>query len=206
MQADKVTPAELQQAKALLLRQLILRESSEDAVAGGLLGRAQIDPGGASLLRHHCRGDPRRVSEVDSTHRLRAGRSRTRAELVRTAQRLVAAVHLKNVGHALRVDYVPAECILEKGMKAKTELPPLTPVVFNILLALWRCERHGYGIMQEVRRESEGRVVLRPGTLYRALSRLLESGLVEESDLRPDPELDDERRRYYRLPHSVNAR
>ena len=70
---------------------------------------------------------------------------------------------------------------------------PLTPVVFDILLSLVEEERHGYAMMQEV----GGRLL--PGTLYRALSRLLESGLVEASDQRPDPELDDERRRYYRL-------
>jgi len=70
---------------------------------------------------------------------------------------------------------------------------PLTPTVFDILLALVDGERHGYAIMQEVR----GRLL--PGTLYRALTRLLESGLVEASEQRPDPELDDERRRYYRL-------
>jgi DNA-binding PadR family transcriptional regulator len=76
---------------------------------------------------------------------------------------------------------------------------PLTPAVYEILLALYDGERHGYEIMREVQRESEGRVILRPGTLYRALSRLLEAELVEESGERPDPELDDERRRYYRL-------
>ena len=70
---------------------------------------------------------------------------------------------------------------------------PLTPTVFDILLSLVDGERHGYAIMQEV----SGRLL--PGTLYRALTRLLESGLVESSDQRPDPELDDERRRYYRL-------
>jgi len=70
---------------------------------------------------------------------------------------------------------------------------PLTPTVFDILLSLVDGERHGYAIMQEV----SGRLL--PGTLYRALTRLLESGLVESSDQRPDPELDDERRRYYKL-------
>ena len=70
---------------------------------------------------------------------------------------------------------------------------PLTPVVFDILLSLVDEERHGYAVMQEV----SGRLL--PGTLYRALSRLLENGLVEASEQRPDPELDDERRRYYRL-------
>jgi DNA-binding PadR family transcriptional regulator len=76
---------------------------------------------------------------------------------------------------------------------------PLTPAVFDILLALWDGDQHGYGIMQAVRDESEGRIILLPGTLYRALNRLLETGLVEELEERPDPELDDERRRYYRL-------
>jgi DNA-binding PadR family transcriptional regulator len=76
---------------------------------------------------------------------------------------------------------------------------PLTPAVFEILLALYDGARHGYEIMQEVSNSTEGRAPLLPGTLYRALSRLLEAGLVEESDERPAPELDDERRRYYRL-------
>lgn len=76
---------------------------------------------------------------------------------------------------------------------------PLTPAVFDILLALYGGDRHGYEIMQEVSKSAEGRVPLLPGTLYRALSRLLEAGLVEESDERPAPELDDERRRYYCL-------
>jgi DNA-binding PadR family transcriptional regulator len=78
-------------------------------------------------------------------------------------------------------------------------LLPLTPSVFHILLALADCERHGYGIMQEVKRQSEGRLTLGPGTLYGCLNRMLSAGLVEESDERPDPELDDERRRYYRI-------
>jgi DNA-binding PadR family transcriptional regulator len=76
---------------------------------------------------------------------------------------------------------------------------PLTPAVFDILLALWDGENHGYAIMQAVQQASEGRTVLRPGTLYRALSRLLETQMVEELEERPDPEWDDERRRYYRL-------
>src|SRR3954454_4143839 len=75
---------------------------------------------------------------------------------------------------------------------------PLTPVVLEIALALAGGERHGYEIMQEVERRTEGRIVLHPGTLYRALSRLLEQRFIEELDERPSPE-DDERRRYYRL-------
>ena len=76
---------------------------------------------------------------------------------------------------------------------------PLTPVAFEILLALADGEQHGYSIMREVERRSSGAVLLHPGTLYRALARLLESGLIEELDERPAPEQDDERRRYYQL-------
>lgn len=76
---------------------------------------------------------------------------------------------------------------------------PLTPAVFQVLLALADEERHGYAIMQEVELRSGGGVRLGPGTLYGTLKRLLADGLVQESDERPDPELDDERRRYYRL-------
>jgi DNA-binding PadR family transcriptional regulator len=76
---------------------------------------------------------------------------------------------------------------------------PLTPVAFEILLALADGEQHGYSIMREVERRSNGGVVLHPGTLYRALARLLESGLIEELEERPEVEHDDERRRYYQL-------
>jgi len=75
---------------------------------------------------------------------------------------------------------------------------PLTPVVLEIALALAAGERHGYEIMQEVERRTDGQIVLHPGTLYRALSRLLEQGLIEELEERRSVE-DDERRRYYRL-------
>ena len=76
---------------------------------------------------------------------------------------------------------------------------PLTPVAFEILLALAEGEQHGYSIMREVEHRSNGAVTLHPGTLYRALARLLESGLIEELDERPNPAEDDERRRYYRM-------
>jgi DNA-binding PadR family transcriptional regulator len=83
--------------------------------------------------------------------------------------------------------------------KGPQSLLPLTPAVFQILLALSDRERHGYGIMQEVKHQTGGRLNLGPGTLYGCLNRMLEAGLVEESDERPDPELDDERRKYYRV-------
>jgi DNA-binding PadR family transcriptional regulator len=76
---------------------------------------------------------------------------------------------------------------------------PLTSVVFEIMLALAAGERHGYEIMQDVERRTDGRIVLHPGTLYRALGRLLDQGLIEELDERPASDRDDERRRYYRL-------
>lgn len=76
---------------------------------------------------------------------------------------------------------------------------PLTPAVFNILLALADGEKHGYGIMQAVIAFTGGRLRLGPGTLYGSIKRLLADGLIEESASRPDPAHDDERRRYYRL-------
>src|ERR1700682_4265602 len=80
-----------------------------------------------------------------------------------------------------------------------TDLLPLTPPVFHILLALADEERHGYGIMQDVARQTNHTLQLGPGTLYGYLKRMLAAGLMEECDERPDPELDDERRRYYRM-------
>lgn len=79
------------------------------------------------------------------------------------------------------------------------DLLPLTTAVFHILLALADGERHGYSIMQEVATLADGKLRLGPGTLYGSIKRMLAKGLIEESDERPDPELDDERRRYYRL-------
>lgn len=78
-------------------------------------------------------------------------------------------------------------------------IPALTPAAFHILLALADGERHGYGIMREVAALSDGRMRLGPGTLYRSIARLLADGLIAETEERPDPALDDERRRYYRL-------
>ena len=78
-------------------------------------------------------------------------------------------------------------------------LLPLTPAVFHILLALADGERHGYAIMKNVTETTAGQIRLGPGTLYGTIKRLIEGRLIEESDERPDLELDDERRRYYRL-------
>jgi DNA-binding PadR family transcriptional regulator len=79
------------------------------------------------------------------------------------------------------------------------QMPPLTPAVFHVLLVLVDGERHGYAIMQEVAENTSGQIKMGPGTLYGTIKRLLEARMIEESDERPDPELDDERRRYYRL-------
>jgi len=78
-------------------------------------------------------------------------------------------------------------------------MEPLTPAVFHILLSLVDGEKHGYGIMQEVATRTGKTLIMGPGTLYGTLKRMLEAGLVEESGERPDPALDDQRRRYYRL-------
>ncbi len=79
------------------------------------------------------------------------------------------------------------------------DLLPLTPAMLNILLALADEERHGYGIMREVEERTGGQTRLGPGTLYGSIKRMLADGLIEESDERPDPALDDQRRRYYRI-------
>ena len=79
------------------------------------------------------------------------------------------------------------------------EFLPLTPAMFHILLALADKERHGYHIMREVDERTKGNVKLGPGTLYGSIKRMIGDGLIEDLEERPDPELDDERRRYYRL-------
>ena len=78
-------------------------------------------------------------------------------------------------------------------------LLPLTPTVFHMLLALADGEKHGYGIMQAVEEETQGQMQIRTGSLYGSIRRMIEAGLIEETNERPDPELDDERRRYYGL-------
>ena len=78
-------------------------------------------------------------------------------------------------------------------------LLPLTPTVFHMLLALADGEKHGYGIMRTVERETQGQMQIRTGSLYGSIRRMIEAGLIEETDERPDPGLDDERRRYYGL-------
>src|ERR1041385_7826284 len=79
------------------------------------------------------------------------------------------------------------------------EFLPLHKDTFHILVALSDRDRHGYAILQDIAARTEGRIRLRPSSLYSAIHRMLEDGLIEELNERPDPEHDDERRRYYRL-------
>lgn len=79
------------------------------------------------------------------------------------------------------------------------DLLPLPPAAFHILLALGDQDRHGYSIMQEVAARTNGEFRLGPATLYTNIKRLLNEGLIEETGERPDAEMDDQRRRYYRV-------
>lgn len=79
------------------------------------------------------------------------------------------------------------------------DLTPLTPALFHILLSLGVGERHGYALRREISQRTNGKLRLGPGVLYGSINKMLELGLIEESDHRPDPHLDDERRRYYRI-------
>jgi DNA-binding PadR family transcriptional regulator len=77
------------------------------------------------------------------------------------------------------------------------EMLPLSPAVFHILLTLADKERHGYSIMQEIARQTDGTLRIGPTTLYRSIKQMLAGNLIVEIGERPDPTLDDERRRYY---------
>jgi DNA-binding PadR family transcriptional regulator len=76
---------------------------------------------------------------------------------------------------------------------------PLPAAVFHILVAVADRERHGYAIMLDVAARTDGKLRMSPGTLYGSIKRMLQDGLIEELDERPDPEHDDTRRRYYRI-------
>jgi DNA-binding PadR family transcriptional regulator len=82
---------------------------------------------------------------------------------------------------------------------AVDRLLPLPAATFHILLSLAEGERHGYALKREIAQRTNGQLTLGPGVLYGAIARMIEQRLIEESDERPDPHLDDERRRYYRL-------
>jgi DNA-binding PadR family transcriptional regulator len=76
---------------------------------------------------------------------------------------------------------------------------PLTPLSFHVLLALADGEKHGYAILKDIESRTDGQMRTASGALYLAAERLRETGMIEESDSRPDPALDDRRRKYYRL-------
>lgn len=86
-----------------------------------------------------------------------------------------------------------------KSRRSPDELIPLPPAVFHILVSLADGDRHGYAIIQDVATRTDGEVKLGPGTLYRSIQRMLEQDLILETDTRPAPDADDERRRYYRI-------
>jgi len=99
---------------------------------------------------------------------------------------------------SVSLTYIRCGYSLERVATNKSN-PPLTPAVLHILLALSSGEGHGYGIMKQVESESQGKVKMGPGTLYGSLGRMIEAGLIRESDRKVDPKLDDERRIYYAL-------
>src|SRR6266849_3964148 len=105
-------------------------------------------------------------------------------------------------GLAIAIDNIASVAIVN-GMTDRDSDPdsllPLPPATFHILLALAEDDRHGYGIIQDVAARTDGELKLSAGTLYRSIQRMLEQGLILEARERPASELDDERRRYYRI-------
>jgi DNA-binding PadR family transcriptional regulator len=86
-----------------------------------------------------------------------------------------------------------------------TPFLPLPHVHFEILVSLVEHEQHGYAIKREIARRTEGRLELGPGSLYGAIKKLIDEGMIEESSERPEAHLDDERRHYYRLTNDGQA-
>jgi DNA-binding PadR family transcriptional regulator len=111
----------------------------------------------------------------------------------------VINISTTDISRGERCRWVQEERRVGEGARDPRSLLPLTPAVLHILLALADGERHGYGIMREVEGRTGGEVRLGPGTLYGSIKRMLAEGLIEESEERPDPALDDQRRRYYRI-------
>ncbi len=93
-----------------------------------------------------------------------------------------------------QLDIYPSRMYYPRMAKKNSGDTPLTPAVLHILLALSTTDRHGYGIMKQVESDSQGKVRMGPGTLYGSISRMIDAGLIGESDKRVDPEMDDERR------------
>ena len=88
---------------------------------------------------------------------------------------------------------------MTNAQSSPTQFLPLTPAVFHIMLVLADEDRHGYDIMRAIASATDGKLQMGPGTLYGTIKRMLQVGLIVETDERPDPALDDSRRRYYRL-------
>jgi len=89
-------------------------------------------------------------------------------------------------------------CQLSRSARVQ-RLLPLTPSALHILLSLADGEQHGYAIMKQVEADTDGQIAMGPGTLYGTIKRLLAQELIRESANRPDPQMDDQRRRYYAL-------
>jgi DNA-binding PadR family transcriptional regulator len=94
---------------------------------------------------------------------------------------------------------VERECQVPRERPNVDRHLPVKPVAFQILLSLADGERHGYGITQDIAARTSARMRIEPGNLYRSLKAMLDAGLIEESERRPAPDLDDQRRRYYRI-------
>ena len=88
---------------------------------------------------------------------------------------------------------------MARDKRKPADLLPLTPGMFHVLIALADGEKHGYAIIKEVARRTNGEIALGAGTLYAIIRRFVQEGVIAESAERPDPSLDDERRRYYRV-------
>lgn len=88
---------------------------------------------------------------------------------------------------------------MTKGKRSPDDLLPLTPAMFQVLIALADGDKHGYAIIKEVARRTDGEIALSAGTLYAIIRKFEQEKVIEESEQRPDAALDDERRRYYRL-------
>ena len=88
---------------------------------------------------------------------------------------------------------------MARDKRKPTDLLPLTPGMFHVLIALADGEKHGYAIIKEVARRTDGAIRPSAGTLYTLIRRFVQEGVIVESDERPDASLDDERRRYYRI-------
>src|SRR5688572_28110479 len=112
------------------------------------------------------------------------------AARARRIQPLVLCRNGRQVIHIYPIALYPLR-IYNAGMAGTPNSAPLTPAVLHILLALSSRERHGYGIMKQVESDSQGKVKMGPGTLYGSLARMLDAGLIRESDKRIDPKLDD---------------